>query len=61
VHGHVSVEISPTAQRVVGSRFPSAIVVQDVLQVDLEMVKQWSQRFSQVGLVILGAGPLSRG
>lgn len=61
VHGHVSVEVSASAQRVVESRFPSTVAVSDVQAVDLEMVKGWAQRFSQVGVVLLGAGPPCQG
>ena len=61
VQGHVSVEISQQAQRVVESRFPSTIAVQDVTEIDLAMVQSWARRFSQVGLVLIGAGPPCQG
>eukprot|EP00435_Cladocopium_sp_Y103_P038979 s610_g10.t1 len=61
VHGHISVEKSAEANRVVESHFPGAVVVSDVHLVDHEMVKQWSQRFTQVSLVVLGAGPPCQG
>ena len=61
VQGHVSVEISETAQRVVESRFPNTISVPRVQDIDLEVVKGWAQRFSQVGLIVLGAGPPCQG
>lgn len=61
VHGHVSVEISPQAQRVVESRFPNTIAVSDVTEITLETVQEWARRFSQVGLVMLGAGPPCQG
>ena len=61
VQGHISVEISPQAQRVVESRFPSTIAVADVREVTLEMVQSWARNFSQVGLVLLGAGPPCQG
>eukprot|EP00435_Cladocopium_sp_Y103_P017447 s824_g4.t1 len=61
VHGHVSVEKSAEANRVVESHFPGTIMAPDVAMVDLAMVKQWSQRFTQVSLVVLGAGPPCQG
>ena len=54
-------ELSASAQRVVESRFPSTISVSDVKDVDLEMVRNWAQKFSQVGLVVVGAGPPCQG
>eukprot|EP00438_Fugacium_kawagutii_P025239 Skav236128 [mRNA] locus=scaffold900:368879:380005:- [translate_table: standard] len=61
VVGHVSIEQNPHAARVVESRFPNTFHVSDVALVDLEMVKDWSLRFSQVGLVMIGAGPPCQG
>ena len=61
VAGHISVENSVSASRVVESHFPGSIIVDNVESVDLEMVKQWSQRFTQVALVVLGAGPPCQG
>eukprot|EP00435_Cladocopium_sp_Y103_P041058 s698_g11.t1 len=61
VVGHISVEKSAPAARVVESRFPGAILVQDVESVDLAMVQSWGQQFSQVSLVVLGAGPPCQG
>lgn len=61
VAGHISVEMSSDANRVVESYFADTIFVSDVEQVDETMVKQWSLRFSNVGLVLLGAGPPCQG
>lgn len=61
VQGHISVEVSQQAQRVVESRFPNTISVADVKEVSGDMVKTWSQRFSQVGLIVIGAGPPCQG
>lgn len=61
VVGHVSVEKSVEASRVVESRFPHSIHVSDVSSIDADMVKDWSLRFSQVGVVLLGAGPPCQG
>ena len=61
VVGHVGVEKAPEARRVVESRFPNTIAVSDVADIDDEMVKSWSLKFSQVGLILLGAGPPCQG
>lgn len=61
VQGHVSIELSASAQRVVESRFPNTIAVDSVQEVSLDMVKSWAQKFSQVGLVLLGGGPPCQG
>ena len=61
VPGHISVEKSPQAARVVESRFGSSIFVQDVQAVDRSVVQEWSQKFTQVSVIILGAGPPCQG
>ena len=61
VVGHVSIEKSKVASRVVENHFPSTLFVEDVALVDEEMVKQWSVQFSQVSLVLLGGGPPCQG
>ena len=61
VVGHISVEKSKEARRVVESRFPGGIFVEDVNQVDQEMVRTWAQKFTQVSLVVVGAGPPCQG
>ena len=61
VIGHVSVEKSKAAARVVEHHFPGSLLVDDVQLVDQEMVKQWSQKYSQVSLVVVGAGPPCQG
>ena len=61
VLGHVSIEKNAAASRVVETQFPNSILVSSVEQVDLEMVKTWSQMFSQVALVLVGAGPPCQG
>eukprot|EP00435_Cladocopium_sp_Y103_P040826 s373_g11.t1 len=61
VAGHISVEKSKEAQRVVESRFPNCIIVDDVQSVDLAMVQDWARQFSQVALVVLGGGPPCQG
>ena len=61
VVGHISVEKNKEAARVVESRFPNSIHVDDVQDVTEDMVKDWSLRFSQVALIVLGAGPPCQG
>ena len=61
VAGYISVEIDDAASRVVESFFPDVIRIQDVAQVSLEMVAEWSMKFASVSLVILGAGPPCQG
>ena len=61
VAGHISVEQFEPAQRVVESRFPNSLLVHDVALVDLEMVRSWAEKFSQVALVLLGGGPPCQG
>lgn len=61
VVGHVSVECSGMAQRVVESHFPNTIHVHQVQQVDEEMIKSWSLKFSQTALVLIGGGPPCQG
>ena len=59
--GHVSVEKSEQAQRVVEAHFPDSITAPDVTLVDLEMCKGWALRFSGVGLILIGSGPPCQG
>ena len=59
--GHVSVEQDAKTMRVVEAHFPDTIFHDNVLTVDEEMVTQWALRFSNVGIVILGAGPPCQG
>ena len=53
IAGHVSIEARP----VVESFFPDTIFVEDVESVDEAMVLSWSLKFSNVGVVLIGAGP----
>ena len=43
------------------SQFPNTVVVSSVEEVDLEMVKGWAQKFTQVALVLVGGGPPCQG
>eukprot|EP00435_Cladocopium_sp_Y103_P039833 s1161_g10.t1 len=61
VLGHISIEKSKEAARVVESRFPGSQFVHDVQEVDAEMVRTWAQQFTQVSLVVVGAGPPCQG
>ena len=61
VVGHISVECATEASRVVESRFPNTEFVSDVRLVTPELVKAWSLKFSQVGVIVLGAGPPCQG
>ena len=59
--GHISVETSATASRVVEAHFPGSLLVQDVTQVTEVHVKQWACKFSSAAIVIVGAGPPCQG
>ena len=61
VIGHVSVEKEAASNRVVESHYPGCTVVACVEDVDEQMVIQWSTRFSQCTIVVLGAGPPCQG
>ena len=61
VAGHISVERSEEARRVVEAHFPDVIVVEDVHLIDETMCKDWALRFSNVTLVIIGSGPPCQG
>lgn len=59
--GHISVEKTLEGRRVVEAAFAESIFVEDVALVNSQMVSEWAGRFSQVGLVLLGAGPPCQG
>lgn len=61
VLGYISVEIQASARRVVESHFPGVEHVQDVRSISPELCLEWSAKYSQAGLVILGAGPPCQG
>ena len=61
VIGHISVEKHAPAQRVVEAQFPGVLLVDDVCAIDEAMVHDWSVRFSQCNLVLLGGGPPCQG
>ena len=59
--GHISVEKEASGRRVVEAAFADTIFVDDVAKVDEQMIAEWAGRFSQVGLILLGAGPPCQG
>eukprot|EP00435_Cladocopium_sp_Y103_P035476 s619_g9.t1 len=61
VCGHVSAEQNPEAQRVVEANFPDSVLISDVEEVSLEMVRGWALRFTCAALVLVGAGPPCQG
>eukprot|EP00435_Cladocopium_sp_Y103_P057709 s1098_g20.t1 len=61
VLGHISVEISAQARRVVESHFPEVHHCEDVALIGEEMVKGWARLYSQASLVVIGAGPPCQG
>eukprot|EP00438_Fugacium_kawagutii_P029680 Skav211484 [mRNA] locus=scaffold2188:226124:230616:- [translate_table: standard] len=61
IAGHISVEKEASASRVLESRFPGTLFVTDVAEVDKAMVQSWACQFSQVGLIVIGAGPPCQG
>ena len=62
VVGHISVEVNKAASRVLESKFPATLFLEaGVEAVTEEEVKQWACRFSQVSLVLVGAGPPCQG
>ena len=61
VLAHISVERDASARRVVEAHFPEVVHIEDVELVTEDMVKEWSMRFSQVSIVLLGSGPPCQG
>ena len=61
VAGHISVEKSVDAQRVVESHFAQVVTVKDVTMVDKAMVADWARQFTQVAVVVVGSGPPCQG
>ena len=61
VLGYISVEKNPQARRVVEAHYPGVVHVEDVTHISEELVREWSLRFSQCSLVVLGAGPPCQG
>ena len=61
VCGYISVEMNPSARRVVESHYPGVVHHVKVEEIDETLVHEWSLRFSQCSLVVLGAGPPCQG
>ena len=61
VAGHISVESNPEARRVVESNFPDCEHLDDVTKIDKQQVQRWALKFSNVCLVVIGAGPPCQG
>ena len=61
VAGHISVEKEAAGRRVVEAAFGGSIFVEDVALVDEAMIQEWAGQFSQIGLILLGAGPPCQG
>ena len=59
--GHITIEKDPEARRVLEAQFPDSLFWEDVTTVSRVEVKQWALRYSNVGLVIVGAGPPCQG
>eukprot|EP00438_Fugacium_kawagutii_P015634 Skav224367 [mRNA] locus=scaffold4379:21809:25230:- [translate_table: standard] len=61
IAGHISVECNEAANRVVESFFPEVITVSQIEAIDEQLVLHWSTLFSNVGVIIIGAGPPCQG
>ena len=60
--GHISIEKDAKAQRVVESHFPETIFFDDIVDFLRQQVEELPLKFSNVGLILIGAGPpLPRG
>lgn len=59
--GHVSIEQNAKARRVVEAFFPDSTFHDNVLTVDEAMVRDWSLKYSNAGVVLIGAGPPCQG
>eukprot|EP00438_Fugacium_kawagutii_P027330 Skav200816 [mRNA] locus=scaffold454:45465:48980:- [translate_table: standard] len=59
--GHVSVEVDKSARRVVESYFPDTVFHDDICTLTEDEIRQWSYRFQNVELIIIGAGPPCQG
>ena len=61
VAGHISIEKDPLGRRVVEANYPDSMFHEDVTTVDNKLVQQWSLKFSNVAVVLIGAGPPCQG
>ena len=61
VVGYVSVERHEPARRVVEANYPNVVHYHDVKEIGDKEVRDWVSKFSQVSLVLIGAGPPCQG
>ena len=61
VAGHVSVELDPRGRRVVESWFPGTEFYEDVKHFGDKQISEIALKYSNVGLVVIGAGPPCQG
>ena len=61
VAGHISVEMDAKGRRVVESWFPDTMFYEDVTKFGREEIGTLALRYSNVGLIIIGAGPPCQG
>ena len=59
--GHISIEIDAKGRRVVESFYPDTIFVEDIKLLTEDMVTEFALKFSNAGLVLIGAGPPCQG
>ena len=59
--GHVSIEKDPKGRRVVESFFPETEFFDDVVEFGADEVAQLALKYSNVGVVLVGAGPPCQG
>lgn len=59
--GHISVERSEEARRVLEANFPDCEHVDDVALVDEAMVQPWALKYNSASLMLVGAGPPCQG
>ena len=59
--GHVSVELDPRGRRVVESWFPGSLFFEDIREFGEKEIQEIALLHSNVGLVIIGAGPPCQG
>ena len=59
--GHASSEVSPQARRVLDSHFPDTLALGSVEEVSSEAILELAMKFSNAGVVLVGAGPPCQG
>lgn len=61
VAGHISVELDPRGRRVVESWFTGSLFFEDIRSLGEAQIKEIALKYSNVGLIIIGAGPPCQG